>query len=118
MNSKVTTRPTKHFQREFKKLLKKYPSLKIELAALRDILQAKPKTGIPLGNNTYKIRLAIKSKGKGKSGGARVVSLVETELIAKIENTMVTLLTIYDKSEVASVSSEKILALIRDMELE
>jgi hypothetical protein len=62
--------------------------------------------------------LAIKSKGKGKSGGARVISHVGTELIAKIENTTITLLTIYDKSKIASVSAEKILALIKNMEFE
>ena len=67
MNSKVTTRLTKDFQKDFKPLAKKYPSLKSELNGLRDLLLVNPKTGIPLGNNTYKIRLAIKSKGKGKA---------------------------------------------------
>jgi mRNA-degrading endonuclease RelE of RelBE toxin-antitoxin system len=118
MNSKVNVRHTKGFLKDLKRLLKKYPSLISDLEQLNKILLSNPTAGTPLGNNTYKIRLAIKSKGKGKSGGARVVSLVETELIAKIENTVITLLTIYDKSEVASVSSDKILALIRNMEFE
>lgn len=118
MKSKVTTRLTKSFQKDFKRLYKKYPSLKNELSELRDLLQTNPTTGTALGNNTYKIRLSIKSKGKGKSGGARIISLVETELIAQIESTTVNLLTIYDKSELASVSSEKILSLIQNLEFE
>ena len=77
-----------------------------------------PRTGIPLGNNTFKIRLAIKSKGKGKSGGARIISLVETEVIGLIRSNVVILLTIYDKSEIDSISKEEIDALIESIEIE
>jgi len=108
MRSKVRIELGKKFQKEFKRLLKKYPSLKSELVTLRDTIQADPNTGTPLGNNTYKIRLAIKSKGKGKSGGARVISHVETEIVGLIENNTVTLLTIYDKSEISNISKEDI----------
>lgn len=103
------------FQRDFKRLLKKYPSLKAELVELKHTILAEPKTGTPLGNNAYKIRLAIKSKGKGKSGGARVISHVETEIIGIVENNTVTLLTIYDKSEIASLTKEEIQALIKEV---
>jgi len=61
------------FRREAKKLIKKYPSLKNELVNLVNQLSINPNTGTPFGNNCYKIRLAIASKGKGKSGGARVL---------------------------------------------
>ncbi len=108
MRSKVSIELSKKFQKKFKRLLKKYPSLKAELVKLRETLQADPKTGTPLGNNTYKIRIAIKSKGKGKSGGARVISHVETEIIGLIESNTLTLLTIYDKSEISSISKEDI----------
>jgi hypothetical protein len=118
MNSKVITRPTVHFQKEFKRLLKKYPSLKGELATLRDGLRRTPRTGRSLGNNTYKIKLAIKSKGKGKSGGARVISYIETELIGIVENNMVNLIDIYDKSELDSISKQEIEQLIKNMEFE
>ena len=64
------------FDRQFKRLCKKYPSLKKEIQELGESLAIDPKQGISLGNNCYKIRLAIKSKGKGKSGGARVISYV------------------------------------------
>lgn len=115
MSSKVSVNHTKGFLKDLKRLLKKYPSLISDLEQLNGQLISNPETGIPLGNNVYKIRLAIKSKGKGKSGGARVISHVETELIARIENTTVNLLTIYDKSDIASVSNEKILELIKNM---
>lgn len=61
-----------NFKKEAKKLTKKYPSLKTELAELFVQLGENPKLGTPLGNDIYKIRLAVGSKNKGKSGGARV----------------------------------------------
>ena len=66
--------PTPDFRRMFKKLAKKYPSLKSDLQSLIEILAENPATGTNLGHNLYKIRLAISSKGKGKSGGARVIT--------------------------------------------
>ena len=118
MNSKTRVKYTVHFLRDLKRLRKKFPSLISDLEQLNNTLLQNPKTGTPLGHNIYKIRLAIKSKGKGKSGGARVISFVETELIAALEKSTVNLLTIYDKAEVDSVSSEKILRLIESMEFE
>lgn len=58
------------FRKEAKKLIKKYPSLKSELLELGNKLSIDPFQGSNLGNNCYKIRLAIESKAKGKSGGA------------------------------------------------
>lgn len=52
------------FRKKAKKLIKKYPSLKNELADLGSQLSTDPTAGIALGNNCYKIRLAIASKGK------------------------------------------------------
>jgi mRNA-degrading endonuclease RelE of RelBE toxin-antitoxin system len=56
-----------NFKKEAKRLTKKYPSLKTELAELFTELEENPTTGTPLGNDIYKIRLAIASKNKGKS---------------------------------------------------
>ncbi|MCU0388643.1 MAG: hypothetical protein MUE71_08565 [Chitinophagaceae bacterium] len=67
MKFKVKNIPT--FGRELKALAKKYPSLKREYGFLLDSLEANPKQGIPLGKDCYKIRLAIASKGKGKTAG-------------------------------------------------
>ena len=85
--------PTDKFKKEARRLIKKFPSLKEELVALGNLLSSIPDTGISLGNNVYKIRVAIKSKGKGKSGGARVI----TYLIS--DQKEICLLTIYNKSE-------------------
>lgn len=81
----VTVRITKSFKTAAKPLLKKYPSLSRDLLALETELTNNPKLGTPLGNNTYKIRLKIASKGRGKSGGARIISLVETTVIGQID---------------------------------
>jgi len=62
------------FNKQAKKLAKKYPSLKKDLAELIDCLIDNPLQGKSLGNNFYKIRLAIASKGKGKSCGARIIT--------------------------------------------
>ena len=56
------------FRKEAKKLIKKYPSLKQEIAELGEQLTNNPLIGVSLGNNCFKIRIAIASKGKGKSG--------------------------------------------------
>lgn len=98
--------PSGRFKREAKRLIKKFPSLKQELADLNATLEKAPETGTALGNDTYKIRLAIKSKGKGKSGGARVITYVVTD------NKEVYLLTIYNKSEFDSVDDKTIKAVI------
>ncbi len=92
--------PTDQFKKAAKRLVKKFPSLKEELAELNVILQETPEIGTLLGNNTYKIRLAVKSKGKGKSGGTRVITYVVTD------EGEVYLLTIYDKSEFDSISAK------------
>lgn len=109
----VTVRITKRFKTDAKPLLKKYPSLSKELLTLETELIYNPKMGTPLGNNTYKIRLKISSKGKGKSGGARVISLVETTLIAKVQDMTVNLITIYDKADTATINDKELKELIK-----
>ena len=98
------------FDRQLKRLAKKYPSLKAEYANLIDELSENPEKGIPLGNNCFKIRLAIASKGRGKSGGARVITHFY------IAGKTVFLLTIYDKSEQADVSDKELKELLSEIE--
>ena len=62
------------FDRQAKRLVKKYPSLKSERGQIKSQLAGNPQTGTPLGYDCYKIRLAIASKNKGKSGGARIIT--------------------------------------------
>lgn len=97
-----------NFKKEAKRLTKKYPSLKTELAELFTELEENPTTGTPLGNDIYKIRLAIASKNKGKSGGARVLSFV------KVTKTTVLLFSIYSKGEVDSLTDKVVKELIKD----
>jgi len=72
---------TPYFERDAKKLLKKYRSLKGELEQLIDDLEANPRMGTQIRESVYKIRLAVKSKGKGKSGGMRIVTFVDIAFI-------------------------------------
>ena len=101
--------PSEKFKKEAKRLIKKFPSLKQELAGLSTTLTNEPETGTPMGNNTYKIRLAVKSKGKGKSGGARVITYIVTE------DKEVYLLTIYDKSEFSNIDDKIIKSIIETL---
>jgi hypothetical protein len=90
------------FDRQAKRLAKKYPSLKKDLAGLIEKLTDAPEQGKALGNNFYKIRLAIASKGKGKSGGARVITYV------KVVHNKVYLTTIFDKSEKSTLTDKEL----------
>ncbi|MFI5344308.1 MAG: hypothetical protein ACHQUC_08825, partial [Chlamydiales bacterium] len=91
------------------RLTKKFPSLKKELTELAALLEFEPRSGTPLGKNTYKIRIAIKSKGTGRSGGARVITYVVTE------NAEVYLLTIYDKSELGNIDDKTLRLIINSL---
>jgi mRNA-degrading endonuclease RelE of RelBE toxin-antitoxin system len=86
------------FEREAKRLIKKYRSLPTEIADLIESLENNPELGTPIGKNCFKIRLAIQSKGQGKRGGARVITCV---LAIKEE---VVLLSIFDKAEKEDIS--------------
>lgn len=97
---------TPRFRKDIKKLAKKYISLKKEFSILLDKLTIDPKQGISIGNDCYKIRLAIASKGKGKSGGARVI----TNIV--ISETIVYLLTVYDKSEKENITDKELRELL------
>ncbi|MGB3778989.1 MAG: type II toxin-antitoxin system RelE/ParE family toxin [Tunicatimonas sp.] len=103
---------TEHFKKEAKKLTKKYRSLRVELEALGDELAENLTTGTPLGYGLYKMRLAIASKGKGKSGGARVITLV------RVVQQKVYLVSIYDKSQLKNLSKEQIQELLQQEDLE
>ena len=95
------------FDRQLKRLAKKYPSIKKEYAELIGSLQQQPDQGTPLGNHCYKIRLAITSKGKGKSGGARVITYVQ------VVRHSVYLLAIYDKAEQADIADTDLKNLLK-----
>lgn len=99
------------FQKDSKRLGKKYRSLPKDLAQLIDELKANPYLGTDLGDNVRKIRLGIASKGKGKRGGARV--LTDTEAVVSIDEGRVTLLALYDKSERETLTDAEIKELVQ-----
>ena len=97
------------FERQAKKLIKKYTSLKKELLELILMLKENPGQGTAIGKNCFKIRISIASKGKGKSGGARII----TNFIVT-ENT-VYLLSIYDKSVKETLTDKELNELLKDI---
>lgn len=109
---------TDEFRRQAKKLAKKYRSLSKDLKGLFDSLKGNPYQGDKIGEDTYKVRLAIKSKGKGKSGGARVITYLDVEIINEIQDVTINILTIYDKSQAGSISSEFVKSMILEIKVE
>lgn len=98
-----------NFRKELKKLAKKYPSLKSDLVFLFETLEENPIQGTSLGKNCYKIRLAISAKGKGKSGGARII----TNLV--ITDKTVYLLSIYDKANKENLTDKELKELLEEV---
>ena len=103
MNYQIVT--TDDFDREVKTLSKKYHSLKTDLVIFKNELLKNPEMGDNLGNNIRKVRMAIVSKNKGKSGGARVITC---NVLIDVVNTDIYLLTIYDKDKQDSISKKEI----------
>jgi hypothetical protein len=118
MNTRVETADS--FKRFAKPLLKKYPSLEGELRELEQQLLVNPTMGVSLGHGAYKIRLAIRSRGKGKSGGARVITFLQFATMVTVQQdeqtTIVNLIAIYDKSDVDSISYKELMPLIELIE--
>lgn len=97
---------TRSFQRAAKRLAKKHRSLGSDLKLLIEVLKLDPYAGVLIRPNVYKLRMAISSKGKGKSGGARVITYVVANEKTTTDDARVTvnLITIYDKATVATLS--------------
>lgn len=100
------------FRKEIKRLVKKYRSLPEDLIELRTRLMENPLEGADLGFGVRKVRMSIKSKGKGKSGGARVITY---NITTEEENINITLLTIYDKSERSTITDKEIKELLKNL---
>ena len=107
MSYKIETLP--RFEKDLKRLVKKFPSLKTEFIELVNELKINPEKGIAIGNNCFKIRLSIASKGKGKSGGARVITHI------KIIETTVFLLSIFDKSDQENISNKELIDILNSI---
>ena len=108
MNYTIVT--TKDFESNFKRLSKKYHSLHKDYELLIENLLKNPTIGYQLSANVRKVRMAISSKNRGKSGGARVITF---NVFVNIMDTDIYLLTIYDKNEKDTISTMEIEVLKR-----
>ena len=101
------------FERRAKALAKKYRLFVDDYNAFLDELERNPFGGTPLGGNTYKHRMDIASKGKGKSGGARVITYNVQQSECDLT---ITLMSIYDKAEISNVSDAYLRQLVKEIE--
>ena len=111
---KVTFDYIDEFEREAKALRKKYPSFESDYDTFLNELEKNPFSGESLGQHTYKNRMTIASKGKGKSGGARVITYNIQQ--QGEDEVLITLMTIYDKSEIDNVSDAYLRSLVQQIE--
>ena len=112
MNWTINTVPD--FDREVKRLAKKYKSLRNDLLQFQEELKKNPFTGVEILPGVRKIRLAITSKGKGKSGGARIIYFIA---VSDTENGDIILLYLYDKSESPNIQTDYLKKLLNDLDL-
>ena len=112
MNYDFRTSP--EFRKAAKALSKRYPSLKDDLQALRKSLEDNPFQGVDLGSGLRKIRMNIKSKGRGKAGGARAITF---NIIISNNDMVIALVYIYDKADASSVKNDVMRSIIKEMGL-
>jgi len=101
---------TSVFDIDYKRFVKKFVSLENEIQQLEKVLIKQPDVGTPLGGGVYKIRVACESKGKGKSGGFRVITYLVDEREDGID---IYLVTMYDKSEESSIKIAQLKKIIK-----
>ena len=111
MNYRIKVLPS--FVKDIKRLSKKYPSIRQDYTDLLNELTLNPHSGIDLGGGLRKVRMAIKSKGRGKSHGARVITYL---LLVSENESEINLLTIYDKAERENISHREIEEILAGME--
>ena len=101
------------FEKRAKALAKKYKSFVKDYDDFLDSLEKNPYQGTSLGKGVYKTRMSISSKGKGKSGGVRVLTYNVKEIAPNLIK--VTLLSIFDKGEMENVSDAYIKSLVKEV---
>ena len=112
MSCNITISVSDDFAKEAKRLAKKYPSFKQDYKNFLVSIKNNPLQGDEITKNIRKIRMAIKAKGKGKSGGARVITF---NILTDIENGHVVFLLLYDKEDASTVKVNVGKQLVRDM---
>ena len=106
---------TSYFDAEAKRLAKRHRSFIDDLQELRDNLLKNPYQGTELSPGIRKVRLAINSKGRGKSGGARVITF--TYLVNEKDGVVV-LLLLYDKADASNIKMNVVRQIIKDLGLD
>ena len=115
MSCNITISVSDDFAKEAKRLAKKYPSFKQDYKDFLVSIKNNPLQGDEITKNIRKIRMAIKAKGKGKSGGARVITF---NILTDIENGHMVFLLLYDKKDASTVKVNVVKQLVRDMGLD
>ena len=112
MSCSITVSVSNDFAKEAKRLAKKYSSFKQDYKDLLESIKNNPLQGDEITKNIRKIRMAIKAKGKGKSGGARVITF---NVLTDVKNGHVVFLLLYDKEDASTVKVNVVKQLVRDM---
>lgn len=109
MNYKVIV--TEIFSKNIKQLKKKYRKIKDDFEKCIDLLEKEPFAGTFLGNDLYKLRLKSSDISRGKSGGFRIIYYLVTE------DKKLYLLTIYSKSEMETISMDRISKILDELQI-
>lgn len=112
MSYSINTTPG--FEKSVKALAKRYSSIKTDLLKLMETLSENPFQGVELSPGIRKIRMSIASKGRGKSGGARIITYT---ISVDKENGRVYMIDIYDKADHSSVDVKIIGRIISELEI-
>ncbi len=107
-------RTSTYFNHEAKQLAKHYPSFKSDFSEFLQSLKANPYQGDDLGNGLRKVRMQISSKGKGKAGGARVITL---NFMIDEQNMQINLLLLYDKKQADNFNPAALKAVLKELGL-
>ena len=105
MNYKIDTIP--RFEKDVKKLKKKFPKIKNDLVEFINELSLNPELGISLGENIFKVRIPNSSIPAGKSGGFRIITYYKT-------NDTLYLVTIYSKTEQDNILTDKLRQIVKE----
>lgn len=105
---------SEYFTAAFKKLSKRYRGIVDDYESFLEDLKAAPHQGVEIAPHIRKVRMAITAKGKGKSGGARVITF---DALVSEQGGKLYLLFIYDKAEASNVKMNVIKAIIKELGL-
>ncbi|MCD8297718.1 MAG: addiction module toxin RelE [Prevotella sp.] len=95
-------------------MAKRYRVIADDYEAFLESIKENPLQGTEIAPNIHKIRMAITAKGRGKSGGARVITY--NAIVAENEG-RIYLLVIYDKADSSNVRMNVVRQIVKDLGL-